>query len=124
VAASTHALLARFVRDMELTYVVSVTHDVQHFLGLHTQEFPCGARLMSQPGLLKKLFAKHPSVAELPRFPSVPMSSPFNDETQSDSPPCDRTAYMELLGSLRQDPSRHLFCCQSSVHAVHCRHPG
>jgi hypothetical protein len=100
VAASTPALLARFVRDMELTYVVSVTHDVQHFLGLHTQEFPCGARLMSQPGLLTKLFDKHPSVADLPRFPSVPMSSLFNDDTQSDSPPCDRTAYMELLGSL------------------------
>jgi hypothetical protein len=62
VAASTEAMLARFVRHMEQVYVVSVTPDVQHFLGLHNQEFPCGARLMSQPGLLRKLFDKHPDI--------------------------------------------------------------
>ena len=100
VAASNEAMLARFVRHMEQVYVVSVTPDVQHFLGLHTQDFPCGARLMSQPGLLRKLFDKHPDIAALTRMPSVPMSSLFNDAAQEESPACDRKSYMELLGSL------------------------
>ena len=100
VAASNEAMLARFVRHMEQVYVVSVTPDVQHFLGLHTQDFPCGARLMSQPGLLRKLFDKHPDIAALTRMPSVPMSSLFNDAVPEESPACDRKSYMELLGSL------------------------
>lgn len=100
VAASTQELMNEFIAHMEQVYVVSITPDVQHFLGLYTHDYPCGARVMSQPGLLQKLFDKHPHIANLKVFPQVPMSSLFNDAVQDDSMDCDHTQYMELLGSL------------------------
>ena len=100
VAASTQDLLDVFIAHMEEAYVVSVTPDVKHFLGLYTHDYPCGARVMSQPGLLQKLFDKHPHIGNLTTLPQVPMSSLFNDVAQDESMACDHTAYMELLGSL------------------------
>jgi hypothetical protein len=100
VAASTDELLTAFISDLELCYVVSVSNDVSHFLGIHIKETPDGARLLSQPGLLKKLFESHPTVIEVAQLPTVPMAASFNDLDQCDSPPCDPHAYMELLGGL------------------------
>mgnify|MGYP003386209632 CR=1 FL=1 len=56
--------------------------------------------MLSQPGLLRKLFEKFPHIAQLTKFPTVPMCSTFNDATQSDAPPCNSHDFMELLGSL------------------------
>jgi hypothetical protein len=67
--------------------VVTVTQEVEHFLGLHITEWPDGSRLLSQPGLLKKLFEKHPQIATLTKFPSVPMATTFCDEVKSASVP-------------------------------------
>lgn len=100
LASSSPSMIQDFVTAMETEYVVTVTQDVEHFLGLHITEWPDGSRLLSQPGLLKKLFEKHPHIAALQKFPSVPMATSFCDEVQSASALCDPHAFMELLGSL------------------------
>ena len=100
VAASTDDLLTQFIHDLELIYVVSVSNDVNHFLGIHIQDSPTGARLLSQPGLLKRLFTENPEVTQLDKCPTVPMAASFDNDVQCDSPRCDPHAFMELLGSL------------------------
>ena len=100
VAASDLDLCTQFVEYMESVYVVSFTRDVDHFLGMHVTDLEGGSRRLSQPGLLKKIFEKHPDVELLGKYPQVPMSSIFADEVQAQSPGCDKTKYMELLGSL------------------------
>jgi hypothetical protein len=100
VAASTDELISLFITDLEKVYVVSVSNDVNHFLGIHIRDSPTGARLLSQPGLLKRLFAAYPSLSETTTLPTVPMSSIFDNDYQCDAPRCDPHAFMELLGSL------------------------
>ena len=100
VASSSEDMITAFIQALELQYVVTVSTDVQHFLGLHITEDSDHSRLLSQPGLLRKLFKKFPHIADLTVFPTVPMSSNFNDATQSAAPRCDSHDYMELLGSL------------------------
>ena len=85
---------------MEKAYVVTVSHDVEHFLGLHIDLRSDGSRFLSQPGLLQKLFNKHPHIAKLSRFPTVPMTTAFCEAFQEDSPPCDYHLFMELLGGM------------------------
>ena len=100
VAASTDALIDDFIKHLEKIYVVSVTDEVNHFLGMHITDLPDGSRLLSQPGLLDKLFDKHEQIKSLNTYPAVPMSSSFDDAVQDDAPLCDTHEYMELLGSL------------------------
>jgi hypothetical protein len=100
IAASTEDLILQFINDLEKVYVVSVSNDVNHFLGIHITEFPSGERLLSQPGLMKRLLAKFPEVTQVTKFPAVPMRSTFDDAIQKDAPACDETVFRELLGGL------------------------
>lgn len=100
VAATDVALVEELIKHLETVYTVSVTRDLEHYVGIHVGDIGNGQRTMSQPGLLKKMFEKYPEVQTLPTYPQVPMSTLFNDVLQDDSPRCDSTAYMELLGSL------------------------
>ena len=100
VAATDMDLIEDFIRYMEKAYVVSVTREVEHFLGLHVTELPGGQRLVSQPGLLAKLVQRHQSVASSAKLPTVPMATTFSEADQDDSPRCDIQEFMELLGGL------------------------
>ena len=100
VAATDFALIEEFIAYMETVYTVSVTREVEHFVGIHVSDLGNGRRGLSQPGLLKKLFERYPAVKQLTSYPQVPMSTLFSDEVQDDSPRCNSHDYMELLGSL------------------------
>lgn len=100
VAKTNQDMINDLITNLEKTYVVSTTESVNHFLGINIQERTDGSRFLSQPGLLKKLFEKHHEVSNLTTYPSVPMASTFCEEEQSESPKCNPTKFMQLLGSL------------------------
>ena len=101
VASTHHSIIDTFIKDLEKEYVVSVSDEVKHFLGLHVQQLPNHEGIvLSQPGLLKKLFERYDHITKLTRFPTVPMASTYSDDQQDDAPPCSKDKYMELLGSL------------------------
>jgi hypothetical protein len=56
------------------------SHTVERFLGLHISRKSDGSRFLSQPGLLQKLFDKHPHIAALSTFPTVLMTTMFCEE--------------------------------------------
>ena len=95
IAASTDALLDKFVMDIQSHFEVTV-EGIDNYLGVHYATLADGSLKKTQPKLLNDLFEKHGIVDKvLVKTPAPPVSQLPRDNT-----PFDSTAFLCLLGSL------------------------
>jgi hypothetical protein len=95
VAATTPALLAQFVKDVEVGFEVTV-EPVDNYLGVHFTHLPDGSWLKTQPKLLDDLFKQH-NIAEKP-WVKTPAFTP--SDLPRDDRPVNTTLYLSLVGAL------------------------
>jgi hypothetical protein len=98
VAASDQALVDELIRGLEERYIISVEKSLETFLGLHMEYLVDGSVLFTQPRRIQELVDEYK--IDKSKYPSVPMSSQFNDADQNDSPRCEGLKFMTLLGKL------------------------
>jgi hypothetical protein len=98
IAASTIAMKNKLLAIIAKRYKFKECSTVESFLGVHVEYFSDGSVLFSQPGRIDDILRTYELLEVTP--PSVPMIATFNDAYQSDSPKCDYTAFMTLLGIL------------------------
>jgi hypothetical protein len=97
--ASTHKELTHEVLEiLRKRYTITTADSLESYLGIHIEYFPDGNVRFTQPARIQGLMRE--CNLEGVKSANVPMSSLFNDTDQDDSPKCDQTQYLSLLGKL------------------------
>jgi len=98
IAASHPELTEEVLRILQLRYTITISDTLESYIGIHIEYLPEGNVRFSQPARIEELLKEY-NLEKVPP-PRVPMVSSFNDKEQDDSPQCDHSAFLSLLGKL------------------------
>ncbi len=83
---------------MKAKYTLKRSTEVESFLGIRIQRLQDGSVMFTQTQRIDDMVKEY-ELEDVP-CPQVPMDSKFSHEYQDDSPVCERTKYLSLLGTL------------------------
>jgi hypothetical protein len=98
IASSHQELTDEVLAILKSRYTITISDSLESYIGIHIEYLPNGNVRFSQPARIEELLKEYE--LENVKAPSVPMRSSFNDKEQDDSPQCDHTKYLSLLGKL------------------------
>jgi hypothetical protein len=97
-ADNSDALLEELLAIMRSRYELTVSDNVEDYIGIHIAHLPDGSILLTQPHKIIQLATDLDLLSVTP--PTIPMASNFNDEFQNADVKQDFTEYMRVLGRL------------------------
>lgn len=99
-ASSSPYMTNHLLAVLRTRYTITTEESLEAYLGINIQYRSDGSMILTQPRRIDELVAHYGPEFTHMRAPSIPMSTTFDDDFQNDSPRCDYTEYMSLLGKL------------------------